>query len=245
MKINNATLTGTVAQQIESRVKKVLFVASVPKGARNNPADIFTDLAGATLEIEKQTISHGGYSICPELPFLDLLEMNAADEGSIEIKTEGANFVLRGSIDLAQGGAIELAEAEYFKAKLSGFVGVSVDLFAQDELETSKGHNIYKTHYVNGNTPKNMEIANALYLAVPDATIKKLELIDGTGRIVSFEKEELRSFCNERNPLTVVADGLLSVGHLNLLTVPVGVFTMARVTTSANANVYTVNAVTL
>jgi hypothetical protein len=245
MKINNSVLTGNVSQQIEARVKKVLFVCSAAHGGSTNPLDILTTLAGATLEIEKQTVQHGGYAICPEISFVDLLEMNAQEEGSIEIKTEGANFILRGVIDLAEAGAVELAQAEYFKLKLSGFTGVNVDLYALDTLETTRQHRVYKTHYVNANTPKNMEVAGSLWLAVPDATIKKLELIDGKGRIVSLEKEELRAFCNENNPLTVVSDGKLSSGYLNILSVPVGFFNMARITTTQNENVYTVNAVTL
>lgn len=240
MKVNNVALTGTTSQTIESRAMKLLFICSAAKAARTDAKDILTDLANAKVEIEKQT-ANGGQPIIPELPFVDLLEIAAANEGSLDIRTEGANFVLRATVELSDMGAIELAENEFFKAILTGFTDVSVDIYAIDADETTVIHNVYKTLFLNAHTPKNVDVNFARWMAVPDASIKKVELLDAQGRITTYEKEELRQLCNEGNEAAAVVDGKIYPGYLNLLVINVANAQSARVTTSANASIYLVN----
>lgn len=240
MKVNNTSLTGNTSVNVESRASKIAFVCTSPKGARTDAATILDDLANAKIEIEKQT-TNGGYPILPEIDFTDLIEMASAHDGSILITTEGSNFVLRASVALADEAAIDLKENEFFKITLTAFTGVAVDVYAIDLPSSSATHNVFKTLYCNANTAKNIDVRAAKNIAIPDAIAKKIEIVDNQGRLVSFEKEEMRQICNEVNAVAAVIDGKTYTGYLSLLVIPVANAHTVRVTTTAAGSVYVHN----
>lgn len=242
MKINTSALTGSGAFEVHSRAMKLLFVATIAKGGDTDPTRLFsTDLVNATIEIEKQTSTAGGYAISPEIKFTDLLEIAAANEGCIDLRTNGSNFELRATVELSDFGAIEIREQEFFKVKFASFGSVQFDVYTVDAHTTSPVHNVLKNFFVNANTPKSLEVPNSRWIAMPDASFKKIDVIDAAGRLVTYEKEELRQVCNEGNEIASNADGKIRPGYHNLLVLNVSDAQRVVITTTSSVNVYTLS----
>lgn len=232
MKVNDVALITNSSVKVETSLRAFGFVITAGNAA--NYAAFVSAYAGCTVEIIKQT-PNGAIQIVPVRKLTDVLEVFAADTGAIMVTSNGTATTVRAQIELSDMGALSLESNEYYKLNFVGIPAThTVDVYAVDAQVDAQGwQNVLEIVTVDANTPKSILVPQTKMLALPVATITRLELKFVNGRVCVFEAEELKLFSYETNEIAVNENGVATGGFRDFYVVNIADAVSAKVTCSA------------
>jgi hypothetical protein len=240
MKVNPLPLVVAGSATIESRVQKLLFIATSAIVNYATTED-FINAFTAQLKLEKQT-SSGEVTKIYQQDLITLLEIASHTEGAVVVKKGATHYELRGTLELSDEGAIQLSGNDYFTVYLSGnAANISVDIFAVDSDDRAQTENTYAPIRLNANAPKTLAVAASKWLSIDETALRSVKLILHTGQQLLFTVEELKELVNEKNPISFIIDGKVTTGGRKMVTVNVGWAVSAEVLCSADTNAILVN----
>lgn len=236
MKANYQALSGNESSvQIQTPFRTLRFVITTDA---SNITEALGDLANTTVEMVKQTLG-GQKIILPANKLIHLLEISAADTGAIQAAEAANASVIRASITASDFGSLACSGNDFFKLTLKALpANYSVDVYAEDTFVDAQGvHNVYENISVDANSPRVTSIGNARWLALPVASISRLELTYGNGKVITHEAEEIRAIVCDVNEQSINANGVVTAGFKNFYVMNVADAVQAKITCTADATV--------
>jgi hypothetical protein len=226
--------TSNFQTKFSSRFMKLLFVIS---SAHTTVANALTAIRNTKLQLTSTHPSYGTKTRIIKQSLLDLLELNASDEGRIRTTGSTTAYLIKGSLAVSPDGAIVPTEQEQFTldVEVSG-TSLTVDVYAMDVLQDAFFENNYTVQPCFPNSPTSLNVSNASAIGLPKANLVDLEIEMPNGKKVKYLPAELDEVCDEINESIHNENGLESGGTLNLYVIPVVAAKLAHVTYTAQTN---------
>lgn len=190
MKLNQVAISGQFAGNIESRVHALRIELRKAKGSDTSGQvllDLLTD--EVTLKIDKGTQA-GVITKIYKIGLLDLMTVCIPEGGFVTAKVDGSNLLVTGAVVLSRDGAELLSGDEYYKVTVEGLPdGVTADIYVMDALHDAMTELEYSPVRVNANAPKQIQISQAAYIAIPKEGINQVDLQSPHGTVTYLPAE--------------------------------------------------------
>ncbi|PZP44046.1 MAG: hypothetical protein DI598_14975 [Pseudopedobacter saltans] len=218
-KINSNVVTGSFGAKVTSRIAAV-FIEFRKDGVTS--AALLEALKVAKLQVDKSTITGTTVKIYPQ-SVVDLMEICSNFSGAIIGEKVGTKAFIGGTINLTESGAEQLQKDEYYNVQLTGLPeGVEADLYAIDTFHNAASFLSFSPIDVPANAPKYIDVANALFIAIPYGKLRSLEATHQNRQHVRYEADELEHIVKIGNPMTSNMEGVLTTGPINYYVLPIG-----------------------
>jgi hypothetical protein len=171
--------------------------------------------ANERISLKKTSRSGGGSAtIYNEIKVIDLLEMTANAEGSFVNKTASAY----GMIEVGVGGAIQLADGEFFVMNLSDLTNdKTYQVYAVEApVLTNVALTVESININAGVTSKKQDSGTAAVLLVP-TSVKSIDVQFVNGNTARYLKEELLAMVGMANDIVSIEETAIVYGAKNLL----------------------------
>lgn len=237
MKVDQG-LTGVCQSKFSARVMKLIL--SIVSTAGTSAAALAA-VQASTIEV---TSSHPNYATKTRLyknSLLDLMEIASCNEGAIRLDGAANAYTIKGSIELSDDGAIVPLDNEQFYAKFELAAGLTLQVNVLDAHVDAVTEMEYKPVPCFGGSPTPLTVAAAKWLAIPKARLTELQLELPNGQRIIYTPSELEQVVSEANEQSLLQNGLITPGSLNLYIMNVAPYLRAHVTTDTQTNVYIVN----
>lgn len=241
MKLNQVAIIGQFAGNIESRVQSLRIVVKKAKGGDTSGQallDLLTD--DVTLKIDKGTPG-GNITKIYTIGLLDLMTVCVLEGGFVNAKVKGDNLEVTGAVVLSRDGAELLADNEYYKVTVEGLPdGVTADIYVIDAFHVARTELQYTPTRVNANAPKQIQVADAVYLAIPKEGVRQVDLSSPHGQ-VTYLPAELDYITESILPQGFLVDGNTVPGGNTFYILPVADCLYAKVDSTEDSNVILVS----
>lgn len=239
MLLTNTGITGSGNVSIQGRFMKILFTIMV---TANSGAAALAKIATAKIGITKTHSSYGSEQVIYPIGLKDLLEIAACNDGAVTVETvNGTTQRITGTVEVSDTGAIEPMEREIYTISLTALAtGVSVVMNSIDVPRNAFNQLQYKPLPTAANAPSPCNVRDSKWLCLPKAALTEIQLEDDNVKIV-YRPEELDQITKELNPLSLVQDGSVTQGSMDLYCISVGWAKRALITTTSVVNVILVN----
>ena len=229
------------AKTLTTRTKfaKYLFVVSGTTGNYANPAAILTALDSSKIKLEKQL--QNAVQRINDRPLTDIIEIATQIQGEVKGYITGGRSYLEFTIEIANGGCARVSEKNYFTLALSALpANLETNVFAMDSVLDAGTELSYDTVKVFSESSGFNQCSSASLIAVPKASIKRLELRLPSGQSVIYEPAELSRMCDELNESAYNLSGVKSSGARNFYILPIDAYSEFKADVTADATVYLV-----
>lgn len=229
------TITALGKLRLTQRFGKLEFVANL--GSVTTPVltgNVRTKLDKLKVEVFRNS-PNGTVSIVQSISFYELLIMSTANEGLITLRVESGNTIVRGCIELTDGGSLPILDNDYYEVNFTGeFDMTSLAIYAVDFDTLTTSHNVYERISCDANSPREFNVSAAKFIAIPLANLTRLELLMSDNTRLQYEPEEVKMLVRDGLELIAI-DGSspLCMADTHLLVVNVAAALTARLTYSA------------
>lgn len=189
------------------------------------------------------TAPTGDENIIQKSSLQDILEMAAANEGSIRVTSNGDNSVhtVKGTIELSDDGAITATTDQEFIIDYVLTAGVVATF---NTLDIDKDA-VTKLTYVFARVSKDiitpMSTKGCKFVAIPRADavgLVSVEFYHKSGRRVKYTPAELEQLLSEANPVSYEINGLITSGCKELLIWNTSKIDAVAVEQTTDGNIY-------
>lgn len=228
--------------QVKQSAAKLDFLFSSANPNLDTWAEIFTKLNAITLNVELQSTSGRNEVLISQMPLGIALEAYSSNEGLINVTVNGANTEVRASIELGTDGALILTNEQCLVININGMVANdNLDVYAVDfPIASAKAIKTTNIRFLNG-AEQVIALANGAILHIPKASFTKIELNYPNGRVITLLPVELQSWLIEGNQIQGNLLGTVTYGFLDLYSLNVADAVSAKITMSADVNLYLFN----
>lgn len=241
MKLNQVPFSGDFAGNIESRVHALRLVFKKDKGTSTTGQDLLDAIPDVTLKIDKGTPT-GVKTKIYKIGALDLMTVCIPEGGFVSADVVGSKLVVKGTVVLSHDGAEQLQDNEYYKVTIEGVPeDVTCDVYIVDAAMTAQKSVTYTLVRVTGKAPKVMNVASALFLAIPKEGLNQLDLQYVQGAAVTYLPEELEYLTTAGLPQGFLVDGNTVPGGGDFYIIPVGAAVNAKIDSDDDFNVVVIN----
>jgi hypothetical protein len=235
----NPSTAGNATFTTRTKFAKYLFVVSGTTGNYANPTAILTALDSAKIKLEKQLQT--AVQRINDRPLTDIIEIATLIQGEVKGYISGGRSYLEFTIEIANGGCARVSEKTYFTLFLTAMpANLETNIFAVDSIQDAATELVYDTVKVFSESSGFNQCASASLIAVPKATIKRLELKLPNGESVVYLPAELSRLCDELNGDSYNMSGVVTEGARNFYILPIDVYGQFKADVTADSTVYLV-----
>jgi hypothetical protein len=235
------THTGATSKEgviLETPAQKLL-VSYKPAGAAGAAA--LAEFRAVKLEANIVNALNGTEPLIYTMKLADLMEIAASNEGFVKEKSDKT---VVGTVELSNVGALDLGQ-DQISLTFTGMDAAGVlEVSTIDSPELTKSYIKYSPVNFQADAPKELNVEDYYQIALPRATIVKVELKYPNGRNISYVPTELETICDEVNELSYLVPGAAAgqyqiiPGSRDWFCLGVSDAITAKITLSASGNVY-------
>lgn len=180
--------------QIETSCQKLVFRVT---------AASFDALNDVKVSVNLNNKGFGTKNVLPTLPLSHVLEIAAANEGSIQISKADNGVTIMGTVELSNEGALDVREGYLELSILGCQTSENYEVWALNNATLSGSFIDYQTTFVNQNSTKEISVEGFYQICFP-TSVTQVDIQYMNGRNVVYTPEELMAVCQEINELCIL-----------------------------------------